>query len=97
MGRRKGHIPMRTCVSCKIKRRKKELIRIVLDAQGRVVRDKNGKRPGRGAYVCESRSCLERLVKGNILAKAFREEGSITIHPSLEAEKSDQAGGIAFF
>ena len=97
MGRSKGHIPIRTCVSCKIKRRKTDLIRIVLDAQGRVVRDKNGKRPGRGAYVCESRSCLERLVRGNILTKAFREKGTITIHPFLETEKSDHAGGIAFF
>jgi predicted RNA-binding protein YlxR (DUF448 family) len=97
MGRRKGHIPIRTCISCKVKRRKTELMRIVLDAQGRVVRDKSGKRPGRGAYVCESRSCLERLVRGNILTKAFREEGDITIHPSLEAEKSDHARGIALF
>jgi predicted RNA-binding protein YlxR (DUF448 family) len=82
MGRRKGHEPIRTCISCKLKRTKKELIRLALDAQGRVVRDESGKRSGRGAYVCESLSCWEGLVRGNILARAFRQEGT---HPSLEA------------
>ena len=83
MGKPKGHEPIRTCISCKIKRTKKELIRLALDAQGRVVRDESGKIAGRGAYVCKSLSCWEGLVRGNILAKAFKQEG---IRPSLEAE-----------
>ena len=85
MGKCKGHIPIRTCISCKVKRSKKELIRLVLDAQGCVVRDESGKSPGRGAYVCENRSCWERLDRGNVLARAFREKGTIAIHPPLES------------
>jgi predicted RNA-binding protein YlxR (DUF448 family) len=79
MGKDKRHIPIRTCVSCGAKRNKKELIRLVLDAQGVVIRDDSGKNEGRGAYVCKSKSCWEKLRKGNLLNRAFRKEGPILV------------------
>jgi predicted RNA-binding protein YlxR (DUF448 family) len=52
---------MRTCISCRTKRNKSELIRFVLDQEDRLVRDDLGKRPGRGTYVCRTKSCLHRM------------------------------------
>ena len=83
MGKDKGHIPIRTCVSCGAKRNKKELIRLVLDAQGVVIRDDSGKGEGRGAYVCLSKSCWDNLRKGRLLNRAFRKEGPMVVHAEL--------------
>ena len=75
MGRSKGHIPIRTCISCGAKRGKKELIRLIVDARGVVVRDNFGKGQGRGAYVCPRRSCYEHLIRNSRLNRAFKKEG----------------------
>lgn len=80
MGKGKGHNPIRTCVSCGAKRNKKELIRLVLDAQGVVIRDDSGKSEGRGAYVCMNKSCWESLRRGRLLNRAFRKEVPMVVH-----------------
>jgi len=79
-GPNKTHIPIRTCISCGTKRDKKELIRLVLDVQGSVVRDGNLKGNGRGAYVCPRKSCWENLEKDKRLMKAFRKTIPIAIN-----------------
>ncbi|MBW1827877.1 MAG: YlxR family protein [Deltaproteobacteria bacterium] len=78
--------PIRTCISCRTKKDKKKLIRLVLDVHGFVVRDDRGGGKGRGAYVCPDKSCWENLKKGNRLNRAFRKEGSIAFHPGLGLE-----------
>ena len=83
MRRREGHIPVRTCVSCGAKRSKMDLIRLVLDAEGRVVRDDSGRRPGRGAYVCPVKTCWESLEKGGRLIRAFRSAGPLRFYFDL--------------
>lgn len=60
MGKGKGHIPIRTCIVCGTKQEKKRLIRLFRDAGGHLVKD-DGKRQGRGAYVCRRESCLTKL------------------------------------
>ncbi|MBW2095574.1 MAG: YlxR family protein [Deltaproteobacteria bacterium] len=72
MSKGKGHIPIRTCISCGRKGSKKSMIRLVLSESGSVVRDKSGSAPGRGAYVCNETRCIELLKEGRRLAKAFR-------------------------
>ncbi|MFQ5903742.1 MAG: YlxR family protein [Candidatus Binatia bacterium] len=86
MGKGKGHRPIRTCISCGAKRSKGELIRLVVNGEGQLVRDDQGKRPGRGAYVCKSRSCREQLSKNRRLGRRFRTGKAITISPDLWAE-----------
>ncbi len=54
-------IPMRTCVMCRKKTDKRELLRIVRTPQGDVVFDPTGKQNGRGAYVCSDDSCLNSV------------------------------------
>ncbi len=56
-------IPMRMCVGCREMKEKRELIRVVRSPQGEVSIDPKGKKPGRGAYVCRSQSCLARAIK----------------------------------
>ena len=87
MGRNKGHIPIRTCISCGTKRSKNELIRLVLDSQGQVVRDDLAKRQGRGAYVCPLKSCWESLRSGRRLNRAFNKEGNIIVQAYFEANE----------
>lgn len=74
MGKNKGHIPIRTCISCRSKRAKNDLIRLSLKENGELVRDTQGKMLGRGAYVCKNRSCLEQLTKNKHLCRQFRRD-----------------------
>jgi len=41
-------------------RRKQDLVRLVRTADGSAALDLAGSAPGRGAYVCPERSCLQR-------------------------------------
>ena len=64
--------PRRTCVGCREVREKRRLVRLVRRPEGLVVVDRTGSAPGRGAYVCGNRRCVERLVKSGRLAQAFK-------------------------
>lgn len=56
------HIPHRSCVVCRKKKAKSQLLRfIMLDSE--VVVDIKGKLAGRGYYVCDDNDCLNRLDK----------------------------------
>ncbi len=79
MGKGKGHTPIRTCISCGSKREKSELIRLLLDTEGLLVKDIPGKRHGRGAYICKTGSCQEQLAKNKHLNRVFRTDKVITM------------------
>ena len=56
---RRRHEPVRMCVSCRRRRPKRELLRIVFTPEGFIL-DYSGKLPGRGAYVCpDNPECWE--------------------------------------
>jgi hypothetical protein len=62
--KRTKHVPERTCIACRQKKPKWEMVRIVRTPQGNIEIDSRGKKAGRGAYLCKSRSCWEAgLVK----------------------------------
>ena len=44
-------IPQRKCVGCGTSKDKKELIRVVRNAEGEISVDLTGKKNGRGAYI----------------------------------------------
>ena len=67
----KKKLPERTCVACRQVKAKKELTRLVT-TEGGVVIDITGKRPGRGAYLCNSVRCWEDGIKGNRLEHALK-------------------------
>ncbi len=62
-------IPMRMCNGCMEMKPKKELIRIVKNAEGEVSVDLTGKKSGRGAYICKSIECLEKAFKAKRLSR----------------------------
>ena len=66
------NIPQRMCVSCREKKEKKDLIRIVYNKTGELSIDINGKLEGRGAYICKDINCLEKAIKTNSLERALK-------------------------
>jgi uncharacterized protein len=71
--KRTKHTPQRTCVGCRKILPKRELIRLVRNADGVVVIDPTGKMNGRGVYLHNQYSCWEQGLK-NALANALRME-----------------------
>lgn len=64
-------IPLRTCMGCNEKKPKKELVRIVKNKNGKIFIDRTGKADGRGAYICDSAECLEKIIKSKRLEKVL--------------------------
>jgi uncharacterized protein len=62
---KKGHIPIRTCIGCRKKRKKEEMIWLARHPEGVTV--VNGKKPhqGRGLYLCPDSGCLNVAKKKN--------------------------------
>ncbi|MBW2066124.1 MAG: YlxR family protein [Deltaproteobacteria bacterium] len=87
MGKGKGHVPIRTCICCRAKGPKHELLRLVVDTKGQVVMDKGGNMKGRGAYICRKEECLERLLKHRKLGMIFRSNQRLTISSELKTGK----------
>ncbi|MDD4139231.1 MAG: YlxR family protein [Clostridiaceae bacterium] len=65
-------VPQRMCVACRTMKAKRELIRVVLGQDGTVTMDATGKKPGRGAYVCRSRTCIAQAVRAHRLDKGLK-------------------------
>jgi predicted RNA-binding protein YlxR (DUF448 family) len=70
--KRPKHVPERTCVVCRRKRPKWDLARIVRTPHGAVEIDSRGKKAGRGAYLCSTRSCWEIGLKGAKLDRVLK-------------------------
>jgi uncharacterized protein len=75
----KGHIPVRTCISCGTKRPKGLLTRLAADNENRLIKDVPGRMKGRGAYVCNALPCLERLIHNKHLKRYFRTDRAISV------------------
>jgi len=63
--------PIRTCVGCREKGARQDLVRLVLE-NDHVVVDEATSRPGRGAWLHRSPDCLEAAKKRRAFARAFR-------------------------
>ncbi|MBP0456164.1 YlxR family protein [Streptomyces montanisoli] len=68
--------PERTCVGCRERAAKKDLLRIVV-VGGHCVPDRSGTLPGRGAYVHPAVGCLDLAVRRRALPRAFRTQGPL--------------------
>ena len=72
-------IPQRQCVGCREMKDKKALLRVVKAPDGSVSPDFGGKKPGRGAYVCQAR-------KTRALERAFDTAIPPEVYDAMEAE-----------
>ena len=75
--------PVRTCMGCNEKKEKSNLIRIVKNKENEINIDKTGRLEGRGAYICDSIECLEKLIKSKKLEKTFDMKISEEIYEKL--------------
>lgn len=76
-------VPLRTCMGCNQKKPKKELIRIVKNKEQGISIDKTGKMEGRGAYICDTIECLEKVIKNKRLEKVLETKISDEIYNNL--------------
>jgi predicted RNA-binding protein YlxR (DUF448 family) len=84
-GPRPKHVPLRTCITCRQERGKRELIRVVRTTSGTVQVDPTGKLAGRGAYLCRARTCWERALGGQKLNAALKTSVSADDQAALRA------------
>lgn len=61
---------LRMCLSCRRLFDRREMSRFV-KTEGGVILDKSGKRDGRGAYLCNSGECLDKLKRKKLLNRVF--------------------------
>ena len=79
-------IPMRTCIACRSEKPKRELIRIVKNKENVFAVDRTGKLSGRGAYICDDKACMQKLLKKRLLNHAFEMEVSDEVYKAIEEE-----------
>lgn len=70
-------------MACNEQKEKKELLRIVKSKDGIIEVDLTGKKNGRGAYICKSEECLNKLIKTKRLEKIFEKEISQELYESI--------------
>ncbi|MEU3045448.1 MULTISPECIES: YlxR family protein [unclassified Streptomyces] len=68
--------PERTCVGCRERAAKNDLLRIVV-IEGECVPDDRGTLPGRGAYVHPAVVCLDQAVRRRAFPRALRVPGPL--------------------
>ena len=66
------HIPLRTCVGCRSKRDKRDLVRVLRSPEGQLKVDVTGRGAGRGAYLCPNPQCWEQALRRRALNRALR-------------------------
>ncbi|MBI1923305.1 YlxR family protein [Candidatus Poribacteria bacterium] len=65
-------LPIRTCIGCRGKFPKKDLLRFVCNSTGNLRADPTGMLPGRGAYVCLSQPCINAAFKSQKISTLLR-------------------------
>jgi predicted RNA-binding protein YlxR (DUF448 family) len=66
----------RTCLGCRQVKAQADLIRFVCSPDGAVLVDYRHRLPGRGAYACPDRDCIEKVLQKRQFNRAFRRECS---------------------
>ncbi|MBM4354436.1 MAG: YlxR family protein [Deltaproteobacteria bacterium] len=77
---RRSHVPLRTCIGCRARRPRQELVRLALH-EGRVVADPGGRLGGRGAWLCPDPACVDKAARRRAFERGWR--GS-TLPPDLD-------------
>ncbi|HDD53273.1 MAG TPA: DUF448 domain-containing protein [Thermosulfidibacter takaii] len=88
--------PERTCVGCRRRGRKEELVRLLAPQEGMLLVDVDQKLGGRGAYLCPGRECMKEALKKGRLSRALR-KGVGEVTPDLLEEMIRDAHRERFF
>ena len=79
-------VPMRKCVGCGEMKNKKEMMRVLKTSENEFLLDATGKKNGRGAYLCQSKECLEKAIKNKGLERSFKQAIPKEVYAILEKE-----------
>jgi predicted RNA-binding protein YlxR (DUF448 family) len=74
------------CIACREMKPKKEMLRVVKNADGEISVDASGKAAGRGAYICTSQECQKKLSDKKLLHKAFSADVAASVYESVKEE-----------
>ncbi|MER6789923.1 YlxR family protein [Streptomyces sp. NPDC000658] len=74
-----GACPERTCVGCRKRAAKTELLRIVA-IKDACVPDPRGTLPGRGAYLHPASVCLDQAMRRRAFTRALRAPGALDVN-----------------
>jgi predicted RNA-binding protein YlxR (DUF448 family) len=72
--------PVRTCVGCRERAAKQDLLRVVARGDGSsqvLVPDPGGRLTGRGAYLHRSTACLDQALRRRAFPRALRVPGPL--------------------
>ena len=86
----KSH-PVRTCVGCRQRAAKQDLLRVVAQ-DGVLAPDPDGRSPGRGAYLHRSTACLEAALRRRVFARALRVQAALDPQRVREHVEQDSSG-----
>lgn len=86
----KKHEPLRMCIACREMKPKKEMLRVVRNADGEISADPTGKAPGRGAYICQNEECRKKLSGKKLLNKTFSTNVAPEVYEGIEEEGLDK-------
>lgn len=78
----------RTCIGCREKKQKQELIRIVCNKYKEINVDFRQNQEGRGAYICKKEECFDKAQKKNKLKSALK--------INIENKKYEELRGVIF-
>lgn len=87
------NIPQRTCIVCRTKKNKNDLLRIVKNKENIIKVDKNGKEPGRGTYICLNVECLEKSKKTKKLDKVLDTKIQDELYNEIKNIIESKSGG----
>jgi uncharacterized protein len=80
--------PVRTCIGCRQRTAKIELLRVVAgsdtDGHPAVVPDPRGRADGRGAHLHPTAECLEQAVRRRAFGRALRVQDRMSVAPLRE-------------
>lgn len=71
---------------------KKEMIRVLKEAQDQISIDATGRKNGRGAYICPCMDCYKKAVKNKGLERSLKMAIPKDVYEALEKEM-EQFGG----
>lgn len=78
----------RTCIGCKEKKNKQEMIRIIKNKENEIKVDLKQNLEGRGAYICKDENCFQNAQKRNSLRRALK--------TNIENKKYEELRGVMF-
>lgn len=74
------------CIVCRELKEKREMLRIVKNAEEKIFIDFSSKAQGRGAYICDNPDCIKKLTSRRLLNKVFSRQVQDEVYTAITEE-----------